>query len=256
MHKVRPYVLAETNWKTVKSTHYEVAILPWGATEAHNFHLPYATDNFQAEQIAYESAKVAWANDAKVIVLPTIPFGVNTGQHDITLDINMNPSTQATVLDDVIASLQRHGIHKFVVFNGHGGNDFKQILRELQLKYRDVFLSQLNWFKMNEVNDIFDNPGDHAGEMETSLVMYLKPNLVLDLKYAGNGIARPFKIDALRENWAWAEREWSRVTADTGVGNPHNATAEKGEKIYELLTRRIGTFLTNLANADLNDMYE
>jgi len=256
MQQLRPYVLAETNWKTVKNTNYEVAILPWGATEAHNYHLPYATDNFQSEHIAIGSAKIAWENGNKVIVLPTIPFGVNTGQHDITLDINMNPSTQAAILDDVIASLQRHGIHKFVVLNGHGGNEFKQILRELQLKYQDVFLCQLHWFKMNEVNDVFDNPGDHAGEMETSLIMHLKPHLVLDLEVAGDGRARPFKIEAFQEQWAWAQREWREVTADTGVGNPHNATAEKGEKIFTHLTKRIGTFLTNLANADLNDMYE
>ena len=38
----RPYVLAETNWKAVKATDYEVAVLPWGATEAHNYHLPYS----------------------------------------------------------------------------------------------------------------------------------------------------------------------------------------------------------------------
>ena len=41
----RPYILAETHWKTVKNTPYEVVVLPWGATEAHNYHLPYATDN-------------------------------------------------------------------------------------------------------------------------------------------------------------------------------------------------------------------
>ena len=83
----RPYVLAETNWKAVKDTDFTVAVLPWGATEAHNYHLPYATDNFQAEHVAIESARIAWDKDAKVIVLPTIPFGVNTGQMDIPLCI-------------------------------------------------------------------------------------------------------------------------------------------------------------------------
>ena len=41
----RPYILSELTWKTVRATRYEVAVLPWGATEAHNLHLPYATDN-------------------------------------------------------------------------------------------------------------------------------------------------------------------------------------------------------------------
>ncbi|MGW8265602.1 MAG: creatininase family protein, partial [Longimicrobiales bacterium] len=56
----RPYVLSETNWKTVRETEYEVAILPWGATEAHNFHLPYGTDTLEAEAVATEAARLAW----------------------------------------------------------------------------------------------------------------------------------------------------------------------------------------------------
>src|SRR5881628_298299 len=95
---MRPYILDELTWKTVRDTRYEVAILPWGATEAHNFHLPYATDNIQSEEIAARAAERAWQRGAKVVVLPVVPFGVNTGQLDIPLCINMNPSTQALVL--------------------------------------------------------------------------------------------------------------------------------------------------------------
>ena len=80
MSSQRPYILAETNWKKVKKTNFELAVLPWGATEAHNYHLPYATDNYQADYVAAASAKIAWKKKAKVIVLPCIPFEVNTGQ--------------------------------------------------------------------------------------------------------------------------------------------------------------------------------
>jgi creatinine amidohydrolase len=79
----RPYVLQETNWKTVKETTYNVAVLPWGATEAHNYHLPYGTDNIQNEFIAAEAAKLAWDRGAKVVVLPNVPFGANCQQLDI-----------------------------------------------------------------------------------------------------------------------------------------------------------------------------
>lgn len=51
---MRPYILAETNWKTIKETDYTIAILPWGATEAHNYHLPYATDVIESKYIAAE----------------------------------------------------------------------------------------------------------------------------------------------------------------------------------------------------------
>ena len=69
----RPYVLAESTWKTVDATPYDVAILPWGATEAHNYHLPYATDNVQAEQVAIRAAERAWIRGSRVVVLPVVP---------------------------------------------------------------------------------------------------------------------------------------------------------------------------------------
>jgi len=101
----RPYILNELTWKTVRDTRYEVAVLPWGATEAHNFHLPYTTDNIETERIAALAAKHAWEQGTRVVVLPVVPFGVNTGQLDIPLCLNLNPSTQALVLRDLATAL-------------------------------------------------------------------------------------------------------------------------------------------------------
>ena len=144
---MKPYLLSENNWKNIKNENFDLAILPWGATEAHNYHLPYGTDNYEADSIAAESAKIAWEKGAKVIVLPTIPFGVNTGQADILLDINLNPSTQFAIINDIVEVLNRQGIKKLLILNSHGGNDFKTILRELGLKYPEMFLSTLTGFK-------------------------------------------------------------------------------------------------------------
>ena len=72
---IRPYVLADTNWKHLKDERIELAVLPWGATEAHNYHLPYATDNIEGTAIAEEAGRLAWERGAKVIILPTIPLG-------------------------------------------------------------------------------------------------------------------------------------------------------------------------------------
>lgn len=253
---MRPYILAETNWKTLKDQHVELAILPWGATEAHNYHLPYATDNIEADGIAAEAARLAWEKGAEITVLPTIPFGVNTGQSDIKLDINMNPSTQAAVLNDIIEVLDRQGIYKLLILNGHGGNNFKPIVRELGLQYPDMFIAFCNWFQALDKSKYFEEPGDHADEMETSLVMYLTPDLVRPLDEAGEGREKKFRIQGLRENWAWAERKWSEVTEDTGVGNPRKATAEKGEAYFRDLTRKLSNLMVELAEADLDDLYE
>lgn len=254
--KMRPYILAETNWKTVKETAFEVAVLPWGATEAHNLHLPYATDNIQCDHVAAEAARIAWEEGARVVVLPTVPFGVNTGQMDIRLDINMNPSTQAAVLRDVVEALARQGVPKLLVLNGHGGNDFRQMIREVGKDFPEVFLCAADWYRAADWADYFENLGDHAGEMETSVMLHLVPELVRPLSEAGSGRARAFKVAALREPWAWAEREWSRITDDTGVGDPRKASAEKGARYFEAVTQRIGRFLVELAASDPDDLYE
>lgn len=251
----RPYILAETTWQAVKETTFDVVVLPWGATEAHNYHLPYGTDNYQADYVAAEAARLAWEQGAKVVVLPAIPFGVNTGQLDITLDINLNPSTQLAILRDVVQVLARQGIPKLVVLNGHGGNDFRQILRELQAEFPSVFLSTATLFRIVDRSRFFEAPGDHADEMETSMMQHIAPDLVRPLAEAGAGASRQFRIQALRE-WAWAQRAWSQVSADTGVGNPAAATAAKGAAFLSAVTQELGQFLVELAAADLHDLYE
>ena len=253
---MRPYLLAETNWKQVKDENYEVAILPWGATEAHNYHLPYATDNIEATEIASEAARIAWDKGAKIIVLPTIPFGVNTGQADIKLDINLYPSTQQAILSDIIEVLNRQKIYKLLIVNSHGGNDFKQIIRELGLKFPDMFLSTCNWFQAMDKTKFFFEMGDHADEMETSLILHLAPHLVLPLQEAGNGKAKKNKITAFSEGWVWAERKWSQVTEDTGIGDPSFSTKEKGELFFNAITQKMANLMVALAKADQHDLYE
>jgi creatinine amidohydrolase len=252
----RPYILAEANWKTVKETPYEVAVLPWGATEAHNYHLPYATDSIQNDWIAAEAARQAWEQGAKVVVLPNVPFGVNTGQLDIRLDVNMNPSTQALVLRDVVDARARQGIPKLAVMNGHGGNNFKQMLRELQPQFPAVFLCAFNWYDAARWSTYFEDLGDHAGEMETSIMMHIVPDLVLPLSEAGDGAARKPRLRAMKEGWAWSQRAWTKVTADTGIGDPSRATPEKGRRYLEDATRNIAAFLVELAACDPTNLYE
>lgn len=252
---MRPYILTETNWKTVSNSTYELAVLPWGATEAHNYHLPYGTDIIEAEAIAAESARMAWEKGAKVIVLPAIPFGVNTGQHDVKLDVNMNPTTQLAVLRDVIEVLNRQGIFKLVILNSHGGNDFKPMIRELGLQFPKMFISSCDWFKSLDQKLFFENKDDHAGEMETSLLLYLRPELVLPLSEAGDGKAMKFKFEAIQEGWAWAERQWTKVTKDTGVGDPRKATKEKGEKYFKAVTEKVAQFLLEVSTTAHSDFY-
>ena len=252
---MRPYVLAEVTWKHVMQASYEVAVLPWGATEAHNYHLPYATDNFEATSISIVAARIATERGARVIVLPTIPFGVQTGQFDIPFCVNMMPSTQALVLRDIVQSLEGTTIRKLVIINGHGGNDFRQMIRELQVQ-TPILIATVNWWQVAPTKDVFKEAGDHAGELETSIMMHIEPQLVRPLAEAGDGLERRPKIDGLRDRWAWTPRPWSQVSEDTGIGNPVAATAAKGAAYFATVTKKIGEFLADLSAVDAEDLYD
>jgi creatinine amidohydrolase len=248
-------VLAECTWREADATAYDVAVLPWGATEAHNHHLPYATDTLQCDHVAAEAARVAWEGGTRAIVLPTVPFGVQTTQLDIKLCLNMNPSTQLAVLADLVHALDGQGIRKLLILNGHGANDFRQIIRELQPRTR-VFLAAVNWYACVDPRGYFEDLGDHAGELETSVMLLAHPALVRPLAEAGEGRARRPRVTGLREGWAWAPRRWTQVTADTGIGDPRAATAEKGARFTEAVVQRLAGLLAELAAMDPADPYE
>tara|TARA_B100001175_G_scaffold315831_1_gene328266 strand:+ start:909 stop:1670 length:762 start_codon:yes stop_codon:yes gene_type:complete len=253
---MRPYILTESTWKDLKTQRFELAVLPWGATEAHNYHLPYGTDIYEANAIAYESGKKAWKKGAKVVILPTIPFGVNTGQKDIYLDMNMSPSTQMALLKDVLTVLDRQGLKKLLILNSHGGNDFKTMLRELGLDFPKMLLSTCNWFQALDKLQYFEEEGDHADEMETSIMMHIKPELVLPLSEAGMGGEKKNVIKGFQEKWAWTERKWSKVTQDTGVGNPKKSSPEKGKIFFNDVTFKISELMQDICKTQIDELYQ
>jgi creatinine amidohydrolase len=252
---MRPFILSESHWSDIRELDFELAILPWGATEAHNLHLPYGTDNYETEALVYEAARMAWDEGARVVVLPTIPMGVNTGQSDIYMTLNMNPSTQQAILEDVVENLDGYGVEKLLIVNGHGGNDFKQIIREVGSNYSDIFLATCNWFQSVDQSKIFENEGGHADEMETSLMLYTFPRLVKPLDQAGDGKAKNFRSRALNESWAWAERKWTSISKDTGVGDPRKATREKGELYFKEVTGKLRELFVTLSKTRNSDLY-
>jgi len=245
-------ILATSHHPDIQERKPEIAILPWGATEAHNYHLPYGTDNYETMEIAAESARLAAEKGTRSVVLPAVPFGVNTGQLDIPGTVNLYPSTQAMIIHDVLESVSNWGVRKFLLLNGHGGNDFKQIIREAGSEYPDLFLVTANWFQSVDKTKIFDNEGDHADEMETSLMLHLYPELVLPLDKAGEGKHKVFDIPELNEQWAWSERKWSSITQDTGIGDPRKATAAKGMKYFNEVCTKIAALITGMASMSIS----
>ncbi len=256
----RPWLLAESNLAEVRNANFQVAVLPMGATEPHNLHLPYGTDTIEANRLASACCQKASELGGQIVQLPTIPYGTETNMQTFPLAMNLLPSTVSLVLRDLVHSVEASGIYKLVIFNSHGGNDLKPFLREIagQTKVH-VFLC--NWYQMirDAADRICEHPDDHAGEMETSLIMHFRPELVAQNETGGlaadAGERRPLRFDALKKGWVTLSRPWHLLTTNSGSGNPHRATAEKGRQLTEEVVARVAPFLAELSASEIDPQF-
>jgi creatinine amidohydrolase len=250
----RPFVALEANHRQLSERPPRVAVLPWGALEAHNWHLPYGTDILEATHIALAAAEQAYHRGARVVVLPAIPFGNDEQQLDQACTVSITTGTALALLDDVVRSLHRQGIDRLVVLNGHGGNQLQGLVRDLQGRYGTLIVVA-NFFQMapEVAATTFENPGDHADEMETSLLLHLVPDWV-ELPHAGIGARRPFAVAGLSQPGVWTPRPWSATHPDTGSGDPSRATAAKGRAYFEAVVAATATLLAGLDAAQRGDL--
>ena len=252
--------LARSTYRDVKDSQYEVAVLPLGATEPHNLHLPYSMDTVEGDRIGAAICEEAAKRGAKVVLLPTLPYGTETNLSRFPLAMNLNPSTMGLVIRDLVQSVVLSGIRKIVLLNMHGGNEPKSVLRELHGEV-DASLFACNWWEVirDRHAEIFDAPEDHAGEMETSLALVWFPELVgrsEDGSLAADaGAMRRCRFEAVREGWVRITRPWHLLTTNAGAGNPHAATAAKGEQVIALLIERLAPFLVELSEASRDEWF-
>ena len=250
----RPGVVEEQRWPAMREGTWPVVLLPFGATEPHNTHLPYGTDTILAREVAARVAATCLARGVRVAAVPALPFGVNTTQLDLPFTINVMPTTQLALLRDVVRSLAPHGVRAVVLLNAHGGNELRALVRELQPE-TPVLLSIVNWWQAGD-SAVFVEPGDHAGELETAALLHAAPALVApDRSTWGAGAARASVFEGVRRGWAWLPRRWTQVTDDTGVGDPRAATAEAGAQFVAQAVERIAAFCEALATADPAALY-
>lgn len=246
----RQYLLSEANYGQLLDHPPNVAVLPWGATEAHNYHLPHGTDTLQAESFARRGGELASQRDAKAVVLPAIPFGNDQQQLDQVATVSFTTATQLAILTDVARSLTAQGIDRLIILNAHGGNEFKPMVRDVA-SASGMLIVVANFFQMapDAHAAIFEEPGDHADEMETSLMLYLHPGLV-EMERAGSGPRTPFAIRNLQQPGVWTPRPWSKTHPDTGSGDPTRATAEKGRRYFDAVAEAIADLIVELSQAE------
>lgn len=259
-HQMRPWILGEANYAYVKENPYEVAVLPLGATEPHNLHLPYGTDVFEGTVIGEHICEAAHQRGAKVALLPTIPYGTETNLRELPLAMNLNPTTLFRVVTDLVESLDQSGIRKLLLLNSHGGNDMKPLLRELYGQ-TNVHVFLCNWYQIigDLYGPVFNNRDDHAGEMETSFIMAYFPHLVATNDdgslVADDGATARSRFDAMNEGWVSITRPWHLLTTNGGAGNPHAANADKGRQLMAVLVERLSTFLAELSASEIDEQF-
>ena len=250
---MRPNIdLSITSLTEINEAVIDVIILPWGATEPHNLHLPYGTDCIASTAVSVDASRKALLQGVRCIVLPAVSLGSqNPGQTEIPLCIHGRYETQKAILTDVVASLYHQKFRKLVIVNGHGGNSFKNMIRDLAFDYPDFTIVVSNWYEIIPQTGYFECHDDHAGEMETSVLMHYHPEWVLPLSQAGEGNSTPFAIESLNDKTGWTPRNWVKTTKDTGVGNPKHATAEKGKRYANAVTDRLAKLFVELASKEL-----
>ena len=252
---MKEWRLDELTMKRVREREFEVAVLPVGATEPHGLHVPYGSDAFHVEQVADLCCEAAHKQGAKVLLLPTLPYGVDSNQMEFPFAMHVGQPVLDAMVTDIVRSLEHHGVRKFVLFNGHGGNTFKGLLRELFGKTK-VFVTLIDWWMVaaDHHKAIFEKPGDHADEMETSVGLALFPELI-HLADADDGAVRETRFEAINKGWVQITRPWHLLTKNAGVGDPRAATAEKGRRYIQLTVERVARFLRELSDATMDEQF-
>lgn len=233
-----------------------VVIVPIGAIEQHGPHLPTITDTCQIIHVldvtlAHLPATVAaWA-------LPPLNYGKSNEHTGFPGTFSLSASTLLAVLHDIADSVKVAGFRRLAFLNGHGGN-----MALLEVAARDIRVRTNLMCFLLQPGLLFNTPfsikpeeerlGFHAGELETSLMLAIAPQLVQMDKAARHFASFPETATPLffygQAPIAWLSRDWS----PTGVfGDATLGTAEKGVAIIAAAVERLATLITSISRFEL-----
>ncbi|MCU0453727.1 MAG: creatininase family protein [Bacteroidetes bacterium] len=252
---MKPWRLQELTLSHTRSRTPDVALLPIGSTEAHGPHVPYGSDAYHSTAIADKVCEAATARGASVVLLPTLPYGVQGNTMGFSMTIGVEQTTLDQMVREIIGSLERQKVRKLVLVNGHGGNDLKPLLRSIYPS-TGVFVCLVDWWKVgsDKAREIFEHPGEHADEMETSVGLALFGDLIR-LPDAGDGSVHRSRFEAIEKGWVSIARPWHLVTNDSTHGDPRKATKAKGEAYVQLVVERLTDFVVELGKEKMEGRF-
>jgi creatinine amidohydrolase len=228
------FAMSEYDFRSALRKKARRAIIPVGSLEQHGNHLPVSTDSLIAEYLSRLVAEKVGA-----LVLPVISYGVSF-EHKPMFNVSLRNSTLSTMVCDACVSLAENGLNQIIILNGHHGNmgALQYIAQEIAGAItRRVNVHTLHYWHMME------NVFDHAGEVETSLVLAIAPELVRMDKALPNS-KKLAKSKAAYGSITNAPGSFPKITGNGVWGDPRKATAKKGEKWIEEITMRLASTIT------------
>lgn len=234
--------LLRLNGKRFRAGAYDKAVLPVGSTEYHGDHLPHGTDSLVAESLA----RAVSERVKGMLLLPTMPFGMSRHYASFPIAITLSNGTLIGLLKEVFASLDRHGLRRLLIINGHDGNiaAIEAATREYRVEHPEFRIAVLEawWATAGKLlpEGTFEVWGGlgHAGEGETSMMRFVAPELV-DMEEA-RGVV-PDLPEHVEVKWLFEELTPYGVT-----GDPTKATAAKGKKMHEALVELLVSFVEEM----------
>jgi mycofactocin system creatininase family protein len=252
--------LGELTWPDAAERLQEVdiALLPVGAIEQHGPHLPLDTDSFDAGYLANRVAEAC--SDPRPLVLPLIPYGVSYHHADFPGTISVGNEALSRMVYDVGMSAARNGITKLIIINGHGGNT-PTLKFAAQMINRDAHIfSCVDTGETSDVDlaEICETPNDvHAGEIETSTSLALRPHLVR--MEAAERFVPDFSSRYLdfttRRSVEWYAKTVS-ISGSGVLGDPTKASRDKGDRIWKVMVHNLVELVEELKGLTLDEIYE